>query len=160
MFGWLGRLFGWNPHRRTRIRVFRVEMPDGSVRWYDPMEVRMKMDEVLPDWLDKMAVVVMGGKDLPAGTSEKLAAMREARVDRAAVELSEAVAVAFHMPPLAPDGTDGGFGFAHKERTDMLSAFIDYCAEVAEKCRPFASPPGSTDSPGGSPPPSKSSPSS
>lgn len=152
MFGFLRRLFGRGGARR-RDAIFRLALPDGTERWYDPMEVRLRLDEALATWADKVDELTDGSKPLPPGTSDGLVEKRAARLDATAAELAVAVSTAFRLPPL----TEGGAGYAAAERLDVLAAFLAYCAEVNKKTRPLAPPPAGTDSAGGNSPAKKSS---
>lgn len=142
----IGRLWRWLTGRkpeRTRDTVFRLVLPDGAVRWYDPMAVRSALTAALPDWAEKVDDLAATGRPLPPGTGQTWHLKRMDRAAGLTAELAAAVTAAFALPPLAPDGS----GYGEAERLSALAGYLAYCSQVMEDTRPLASGGGPTGSP-------------
>lgn len=131
------------PRRRTRA-VFTYRDPDGRRCYADPAEVRAALSRHLPAWAERVKELRDNSKPVPQGAlpqPPEWAAERQARADAAADDLAAAVSAAFDAPPLDPAT---GEGWTRNERLALLTAYLEYLADLAEKHRPLASPPPAT----------------
>lgn len=134
MLGFLRRLFSpaTPPPSLDLDGPLPVRLRDG-VRHYDPIDLRLALNKALPDWREVAADVAAGAKPLPPKISPEMAAAREARLDAAVTALSDAVSVAFALPPVAADGS----GYTRGERVMALAEFLVWTNETLETTRPL-----------------------
>lgn len=127
---WLTKWF----RRPERLAVFMVKGRHGlPIAHYDPAEIRRRLQESDPHWLDKIRQVADLRKPLPDGTDPEIVRKRLEAGDESARELAALVSTVFGLPPLAGDGA----GWTEAERVGVLAEYLAYCQRLRETYLPL-----------------------
>lgn len=134
------------PQGLERPAVFKYRTANGVVGHWDAVQVRRRLEtHGGADWGRACDAVFQAYKPAPEGFSDEAKRQLAATRDEARRVLAELVAKAFDVRPM----DRGGLGWSEEERLSLMAAFLNWCADILEATRPFATPPASTDSDAG-----------